>query len=383
VEALISRGTIDGGRSLEMSKKLQASITCPSCKKQTAYSLFRSLWIEYKENRELVFSDRVNYFICPKCGYEKRLEFPFMCTNAKKRFAVWYEPYHDEQIDIDAEAYRKQMGIDSYLAQAPRIKEWDEFKDTILALENVNANSRHVNPELSVKSSLELKKTAPVKKRLLDFIFSKVIKRENIDKPFFKNKSNADRKDWFLRTRPWHKVDPKVIDVLIEKFGEDPMFEVFVFTATELGLIDRFEKLAESNDDAEMICSQIAAMFCCSGNEKCRILLSRSADCENGEDIESIKHLHCLVVDAYEIANILDKKQVGGFLGLATIYASLNDTQKSLNYALEGLNRLNQLKIGGHDVVLKEKRPDMWRTLVEADIKLKALISMLSKSAGL
>ena len=49
---------------------------------------------------------------------------------------------------------------------------------------------------------------------LLDRLFGEKIANENKSKPFYDNKSDAERKDWFARTRPWHKIDEKVIDAL-------------------------------------------------------------------------------------------------------------------------------------------------------------------------
>jgi DNA-directed RNA polymerase subunit M/transcription elongation factor TFIIS len=118
-----------------MSKKMKANITCSKCRNSQDFYLYRTLWIEVPENRDLVLSDKVNYFKCNSCGYEERLQFPFLCTNSEKKYAVWFEPYHDAQIDIDRELYKKHSGENSYFARAPRIKDWDEFKKMILELE--------------------------------------------------------------------------------------------------------------------------------------------------------------------------------------------------------------------------------------------------------
>ncbi len=119
-----------------MSKRVGAHIKCPSCGTETEFHLYRSLWIEDPENRKMVFEDRVNLFECPSCGRSERAQFPFLCTNTKLGFAVWYEPYHDEAIDQDVEEYKKHMGPNSFYATAPRIKDWEEFKKKIIEFEN-------------------------------------------------------------------------------------------------------------------------------------------------------------------------------------------------------------------------------------------------------
>lgn len=134
-----------------MSKRIEAKITCPSCGNQFDYTLYRSIWGEYPENRELVMSDKINVATCPTCQRSTKLIFPFIYTNAKMQFAVWWEPEYDTQIDEDSKGYARLMGNGNYLAAAPRIKDWDEFKDTILKFENGELNGRpgEVSKELN------------------------------------------------------------------------------------------------------------------------------------------------------------------------------------------------------------------------------------------
>lgn len=114
-----------------MSKRVEAKIACPNCSHQLDFTLYRSIWGEYPENRELVMSDKINVAKCPSCNKSTKLQFPFIYTNADQHFAVWWEPTYDPQIDSDAAGYTKMMGSGNYLAAAPRIKDWFEFKETI------------------------------------------------------------------------------------------------------------------------------------------------------------------------------------------------------------------------------------------------------------
>ena len=75
-----------------MSKRIEAKITCPNCQNQFDYTLFRSIWGEYPANRELVMKDKINVAICNQCGIATKLNYPFIYTNAKQCFAVWWEP---------------------------------------------------------------------------------------------------------------------------------------------------------------------------------------------------------------------------------------------------------------------------------------------------
>lgn len=80
-------------------------------------------------------------------------------------------------------------------------------------------------------------------------LFTKKLPNENLTKPFYTNKTASERRDWFSRTRPWHQVNAGLIDELVEKFGDDPMFEVFTITSMELGgseVLTEFDKMRRS-----------------------------------------------------------------------------------------------------------------------------------------
>lgn len=126
-----------------MSKKIGVEIVCPDCQKMFETEVFRSLWIEVPENLKLVLEDKVNVVKCPHCNFETKLKIPLLCTNVKKRFAIWYEPYHDEAIDKDVEGYREMLGAANFYSDAPRISDWNSFKAKIVEFENQkNISSR-------------------------------------------------------------------------------------------------------------------------------------------------------------------------------------------------------------------------------------------------
>jgi len=127
-----------------MSKKIPAEIQCPSCRSKFNVELYRSIWIEDDENRDLIFNDEINAVTCPSCKERTKLKFPFLCTNVKKGIAIWYEPYHDAEIDKDIALYKAIMGKDSFYATAPRIQDWVEFKKKIVELEEKSNNEGKV-----------------------------------------------------------------------------------------------------------------------------------------------------------------------------------------------------------------------------------------------
>lgn len=152
-----------------MSKKLCANITCPQCAHVFPMQLYRSIWVEHPENRALILNDEINVMTCPKCRFHERLEFPFLCTNVKRGFALWYEPYHDPDIDEDIAHYKKMMGPNSFYAKAPRIPVWSDFKKKLIEIgatesaemqKNANSLVHHV------EERKRLEEGAPIKKRI-------------------------------------------------------------------------------------------------------------------------------------------------------------------------------------------------------------------------
>ncbi len=146
-----------------MSQRIQVTFTCAQCKTVSEEEIFRSIWGEKPGNRELVFTDKINRLTCKNCGRTVFVNRSLMYTNADLRFAVWYEPEHDPQIDAEAVTYQnliKGLGPSaSYLAQALRIRDWDEFKATIerfergeLVSESRSLQSATANKQRPVKT---------------------------------------------------------------------------------------------------------------------------------------------------------------------------------------------------------------------------------------
>jgi len=134
-----------------MSKMISADLVCPKCDHKFSIVLFRSIWVENPEYRKLILEDTINRFDCPKCGFNINTDYPFFATNVKRGFALWYEPHHDSQIDKDVEGYKNVMGTNSFYARAPRIKDWNAFKQELLRME-----AREANPADSVAISDEM-----------------------------------------------------------------------------------------------------------------------------------------------------------------------------------------------------------------------------------
>jgi hypothetical protein len=118
-----------------MSQRIQITFTCPYCDTKAETEIFRTIWGEKPQNRELVFTDKINRLTCVRCGRTSFAASSLMYTNAELHFAVWYEPEYDPQIDAEmikyAEIYKQKGPAYSYLQAPPRVRDWEEFKAMI------------------------------------------------------------------------------------------------------------------------------------------------------------------------------------------------------------------------------------------------------------
>jgi Zn ribbon nucleic-acid-binding protein len=134
-----------------MSKQVSADVPCPKCGQYSEISLYRSIWIEYSENRKLIFDNKINLFTCQKCGHSTSVPFSLLATNIKKHIAVWYEPYPDTDVENDIKLYAQHFGAGSFYATAPRIKDWEEFKKKIIELEG----KEEVKSDLAISPEMQ------------------------------------------------------------------------------------------------------------------------------------------------------------------------------------------------------------------------------------
>jgi ribosomal protein L40E len=119
----------------EMSKRVNGKATCGRCGSEFPFALYRSIWGENAENRELVFNDSINILICPQCNTRNRASFSLLYVDMDRQFAVWYEPAPDPTIGQETQQYAAMFGPDNFYATAPRVSDWESFKQTILEFE--------------------------------------------------------------------------------------------------------------------------------------------------------------------------------------------------------------------------------------------------------
>ncbi|MCL5030093.1 MAG: hypothetical protein M1480_13855 [Bacteroidetes bacterium] len=119
-----------------MSRIIDITLTCSLCRYEFPYKLYCSIAGDEPGNLELVLTDKINVAVCPICIVSVKLNSPLMYSNISKNFAVWWEPYYDPQIDKENELLIKMGRGKNFLSEAPRIRDWQEFKNTIMKYES-------------------------------------------------------------------------------------------------------------------------------------------------------------------------------------------------------------------------------------------------------
>jgi hypothetical protein len=173
-------------------------------------------------------------------------------------------------------------------------------------------------------------------------LFGDKIENENRSKPFHKNSSSLERKDWFLRTSPWNRIDSKIIDALINKFGNNPMFEVFVVTSKEHNLVLRYEQLNKKDQAEAVICSNIANMLCEVGTHSAKRMIALQGGFQ--KNMKEVRKHYGIVRDTLETAIVLDKNQIAAYTYLSVVLGLIKKFEDGLKYARQGIAVIQEIR---------------------------------------
>lgn len=177
---------------------------------------------------------------------------------------------------------------------------------------------------------------------IFDFLHKDKIENENKTKPFHQNTSDSERKDWFSRTRPWHKVDSGIIDALIGKYGNDPMFEVFVVTSMENNLVKEYEALGQKNIGPNVACSVISGILIKQGAQSSALVGDMFRSGKINERIASKNYVNAM--NLLESSVIVDSNQIYAYVQLAGLRGMLNKKEDALKYVRQGLEAIKRIK---------------------------------------
>lgn len=131
-----------------MEKQIDYSISCPKCNGLVKAVVQKTVYGDMPGNLEKVMSDKINIAKCPYCGHTFQVPVSVMYANQFKRYAVWYEPTPDAEIEKTSKIWGQMLG--DFYEQAPRIPDWEMFKDTISKFES---GELKIQPRETKKSS--------------------------------------------------------------------------------------------------------------------------------------------------------------------------------------------------------------------------------------
>lgn len=196
-------------------------------------------------------------------------------------------------------------------------------------------------------------------------------------RPFFENKTKGEFVEWFSNVPPWNKLDTRIAEILIDRFGGDPIFEVFVHVSHERNLVPKYaalQSLVGVDGGKFSICPRIA-MILASAAEDSRSAIAMALKRGNQNDLK--KH-YGHAVDALESAIKIEPNIALLYLQIATLKASIGKNEDARRFCKAGLERIQKLKsVPFHKSSIesvRNARSDMEE--IESDIN--ALLSKLS-----
>jgi hypothetical protein len=139
------------------------------------------------------------------------------------------------------------------------------------------------------------------------------------------------------RTPPWHKVAPIVIDAIFEALAATELFDCFVFSSMENGLVSRYEQLGYKDRNVSVIRAQISGILCQAGFQKIAVL-------EKEVNTGSAREIGFAAINLFEPAIAMSKDQIAGYIGMAAIYELLGVKAQCHEYAKRGLLELQKTR---------------------------------------
>ena len=213
---------------------------------------------------------------------------------------------------------------------------------------------------------------------LFGFFKKDKIENENKSKPFDANTNADDRRDWFSRTRPWHKVSPVIIDALIDRYGDNPMFEVFVITSMKNDLVSDYEThgktefVTEYADTPSIVLAQISGILYSKGMDAAQKYLQLL---ESGGSLKKQTTLYGTTFDCLESSVIISDCMVASYVTMAKLKILCDNPEDASGFIESGLNRITKLKEYS-DAMSKSKIDSISKAPQDIDEMEQMLLSM-------
>lgn len=173
-------------------------------------------------------------------------------------------------------------------------------------------------------------------------LFKTKIANENRDKPFFKNRDQAEQIDWLKRTRGWHELSPALTEALVERFNMSPMFEVFIISSMETGLVGKYADFCRYKGrdlDPEVTMAAMSGWLQEAGNKAVQELAQHL----QRQDERRAMVANQTAANAFDASLALDEDQLGAYLGKALLAGVLGRDDERIAAAEQGLAKVAQL----------------------------------------
>jgi hypothetical protein len=142
------------------------------------------------------------------------------------------------------------------------------------------------------------------------------------------------------QTPPWDRVPHAFVELVVDVLGDTGLLDVFILHSLEHGLVARYAIICKGDFYEPVIRAQISQILCQTGNRALPVLAKAVAKGQRDKVVKALM----LGGDCFEAAIAFERKQVGGYIGLAQAYAMIGRRDKSHEYAERGLSLLAEVR---------------------------------------
>jgi hypothetical protein len=164
-------------------------------------------------------------------------------------------------------------------------------------------------------------------------------------RPFHENKSKHDIAEWFAHVDPWTPLDPRIIQLLIQRLYGNPMFEVFVHASQDCNVVSEYAPLRALFDKGVgefAACGKIAQLLTAAGvaNGVGFTELMRSPKPDKVE----LGRLYANALNACEAAVNVEPSFLPAYGQLALLRQLTGKTEDAISFCEQGLAQVEKMK---------------------------------------
>ena len=203
------------------------------------------------------------------------------------------------------------------------------------------------------------------------------ISKYSFSRPFHKNQTRADFKEWFAKAPGWDTLDPKIAEALIERLYGNPIFEVFVHLSREARLIGQYEALngLPGKGADEAFVGAINNILFRTGSASLELVVELMRPSANQDELK--KH-YGFATDCFECAIELQPSFLHAYVQQAVLKHLFNRDDEARDLCNRGLVQAGILKkapLPSHHGMNLRSAVD------EAEARLRTLLAELQEEA--